>query len=187
MGFRKLYAIIMVWWSLFLFPMALKSYMRCLNSLKRGLKPQGKIKEVQRMLLLWMKYKIQRQPPSTDIPPWFCFWLATPEFSRRVLWNRLQSFATYLPFLDNFRSKNAVVSPDHLIGKKSTHKNLYQKHWGVPKSDGSFTMSSNEAFKLAYLNSHRAYTHALSHTPASECCENKARGIILRQFNMLKI
>lgn len=40
MGFRKLYAMNMVWCSLFLFPMALKSYMKCMDSWKRGLKPQ---------------------------------------------------------------------------------------------------------------------------------------------------
>lgn len=48
-------------------------------------------------------------------------------------------------------------------------------------------MSSNEVFKLAQLNSHQAYTRALSYTPACACYHSKARGIIVRQFNILKV
>lgn len=47
-------------------------------------------------------------------------------------------------------------------------------------------MSSEETFKLPQLNSHWAWTHALSYTPACAWQQRSAQGITVRQFNFLK-
>lgn len=188
MGFRKLHAISLVWCSLILLPTE-ENVHGMHKVLEESIDPtEISLKERRRKCkkkpFLWIKYKIKRQPSSTDILPWFCLWLATPEFSTWRYRKRLWRFATHLPLLDSqvrsgFLSKTLWQPQVTRWERNPTCEKLYQKLWGISKSGGMFIMSSNEAFKPAWFSSHRACSHAWRKTPACAGYQSKTSGIIV--------